>query len=360
MLQIPQDNAEPLPILYGQWLAEFLDVMPPQEHRANCANCSMASGDGVRHPTRAPVFLEAVKCCTYLPKLPNYLVGCILASDSVSADGKISVVERIDRMVGVSPLGLNSTPVYDLIYQQSGTGFGTMGAMRCPHYLDASGGCGIWQYRNSVCSTWFCKHVRGKIGADMWQAVRRLLVRVEQDLSIWAAVEVGAPIDAIVKILDQGPERRASDLVGELAGSNTQWIGASVWGEWLANEKEFFVACGRKVTSLGWDQVVAICGPEVGLLMAEVRNRVAVTTAPRSSGNTRSTMLGDCRILHEPDGAVWLCAYSPYDWVKVELGAWQALSLREERNSFALGANHPHVPQDVLDSLSDFGILIAS
>lgn len=115
-------------------------------------------------------FDPQVKCCTYLPELPNFLVGRILADeDPALAVGRATVEKRLQAGVAVTPLGLDRTPFYDLLYQHADTAFGRSHTLRCPHYIEEGGLCGIWQHRNSVCATWFCKHVRGAMGFRFWK-----------------------------------------------------------------------------------------------------------------------------------------------------------------------------------------------
>ena len=150
-----------LPPLYAGWVEELLSGPVPEETRATCHNCAMLP----RESDGAPDVLHfhpATKCCTFVPLLPNFLVGRILAdSDPAGASGRRSVLERLRAADGVSPLGLDVPRRYGFLYGHNG-GFGRTPSMRCPHYLETEGGlCGVWKHRNSICSTWFCKHDRG-------------------------------------------------------------------------------------------------------------------------------------------------------------------------------------------------------
>ena len=60
----------------------------------------------------ALVFAAETKCCTYVPEVPNFLVGRILDDpDPAFAPGRATVNQRIDARVSVTPLGLGRPPV---------------------------------------------------------------------------------------------------------------------------------------------------------------------------------------------------------------------------------------------------------
>src|SRR5262245_42546607 len=81
-----------LPSLYARWIADLLAAPIPEETIATCDNCVMCKPDAVT----PLVFRPEVKCCTYLPQLPNFIVGRILTDDRPSnSDGRATVVERI-------------------------------------------------------------------------------------------------------------------------------------------------------------------------------------------------------------------------------------------------------------------------
>ena len=161
--RLPTVAPSPLPPLYAAWMEELLTGPLPIEEHATCSDCAMtmpaggASGEGS--------FDSATKCCTYQPRLPNFLLGRILGGPR--GPGRTSVEKRIAAQLGVTPLGIARPPVYGAIFGAAMPGgFGRTPSLLCPHYVDEGGGlCGIWQNRNATCSTWYCKHVRGSVGA---------------------------------------------------------------------------------------------------------------------------------------------------------------------------------------------------
>ena len=101
-------------------------------------------------------FTPQTKCCTYVPEMPNFLVGGVLADDDPElAAGRASLRERMRDKSSMSPLGVARKLSYALRYRHTPDAFGHMQRLRCPHYIEDGGRCGIWRHRESTCSTWF-------------------------------------------------------------------------------------------------------------------------------------------------------------------------------------------------------------
>ena len=75
---------------------EFLGFEFPEERRSTCMSCPKSCYQGYRNDYR---------CCTYHPRIPNFLLG--LAAQTSS--GKIYVKKIIERGMA-TPEGMNSTP----------------------------------------------------------------------------------------------------------------------------------------------------------------------------------------------------------------------------------------------------------
>lgn len=267
-------HSDDLPPLYARWASEFLSGPIPAETEATCSTCAMLPDEGSEtHPaTVAPFFNPDTKCCTYLPVLPNFLVGRMLADDSSEfARGRVTLEARLDARLAVSPFGIGRSATFDLLYVTSGTSwFGRARSMRCPHYIEESGGqCGVWRHRAAVCATWFCKHARGAVGQRFWQTLHRLLSAVERELSLWCALELGVGSNAIERFLNerkQAPAPGPGDLDG-VAGVEAR----QAFGDWSGRERDFFKECARLVDALRWPDIERICGPEVRALTALTR-----------------------------------------------------------------------------------------
>ncbi|MBI1881762.1 MAG: hypothetical protein HYR94_26595, partial [Chloroflexi bacterium] len=199
-----------LPKLYASWMAELLDGPIPAETNATCLNCAMLAPPGEPVNGSTLYYHPQTKCCTYIPQIPNFLVGCILSDDNPAlAKGRASLITRIQAGSATTPLWLERSPTYDLKYNSRDHFFGRMTGLHCPHYLEEDGGlCGIWRYREAICPT---------LGLEQEETHLRLKTQRE------------------------------------------------VWGRWHGREPEFFAACARLVESLRWAEVAAIAGPELRL-----------------------------------------------------------------------------------------------
>lgn len=269
-MDICEDNASVLPPLYASWLEQHLGGPIPAEREATCAQCAMLRPEASAVRRGQTYFRPDVKCCSYVPTLPNFLVGQARADDDPgAASGQAAIAHRIAGGVGVTPLGVARGAAYDLLYRRSSVAaFGRSLGLRCPFYQDEGGGlCGIWRHRNAICATWFCKHVRGAIGERFWEALRDLLEAVEVDLAYWCVAELGVNVPALRQLFPRTPLRgarllEAADL-DEVADPATY---RAAWGDWLGREHEFYRECGRLTGQLRWSDVVGRCGARVALL----------------------------------------------------------------------------------------------
>lgn len=259
--------SSPLPPLYAKWFDELLDGEIPSETRATCQDCAMCESGGDHQQPGSRLFNPQTKCCTYLPRLHNFLTGMILMDeDPAMARGRLSVEARMQTGLAVTPLGLEQNPRQKLLYDQiEARTFGRAQSLRCPHYIDEQGGlCGVWKYRNSICSTWFCKYVRGAQGRKFWEAAKQLLLAIEDDLARWCVMELEVGDDALELLL---PPRVADSRLNltpeELDDRIDPAVQRRKWGSWYGREREFYQACGSLVAPLNWSEILAICGSNV-------------------------------------------------------------------------------------------------
>src|SRR5690349_5664121 len=128
------------PLLYGRWMEDMLGGALPDETRATCSDCAMLPKGGEPPPEHAVFFNPSTKCCTYLPDIPNYLVGDILRDCTPEmARGRDTIEKRMMRKADVTPLGVGQPSSYLLWYNHSKAGFGRSQTLRCPHYIEEGG-----------------------------------------------------------------------------------------------------------------------------------------------------------------------------------------------------------------------------
>lgn len=288
-----------LPEPFSHWIRQALGASPRPESAATCEDCAMC-----RAPTtdvdRDPfLFDPSVKCCTYLPELPNFSVGQILRDDSQAvAAGRQSILNRMAVGDGVTPLGLEQTQEFRARYRADDPSFGREPKFRCPHYETGTGQCGIWPYRESTCSTWSCKHDRGALGQSFRAALRELLKEIERQLAWWCVNELGLAESALAQMADLPVNPLANEGV------------TGPWGPWLSRKEEWYEACAERVDDLTWGDVLRITGPDV-----EVRLHICRRTwALHEDGAIPSRMsLAPYGVAGRGESFVRIAGYSPFD-----------------------------------------------
>ncbi len=282
--------ASVLPPLYETWMTQVLPGPIPAETQATCQQCAMCPPHAsAAAPFSTDYFHPQTKCCTYLPRLPNFLVGRILADETPEMQpGRASIEQRIRKSVAVTPLGLAADARFTLLYRAGRTAtFGKSQTLRCPHYLEESGLCGIWRHREATCVTWFCKHVRGAVGMRFWHTLKQLLGLVEDSLAQWSVLRLAVGSEALRLLFtpkpspDERPMLDGEEVDGTVDPARYQ----ALWGTWAGREHDFYRASAALVEALTWDEICSLCGPELSILLQLTQEAyhalVAETIPPR-------------------------------------------------------------------------------
>jgi hypothetical protein len=228
-------------------------------------------------------FRPDVKCCAYTPRLPNFLVGRILTEDDLP-HGIATVSARLEARIGVDPFGIGAPPAQRVLQHKVVNAIGRSRELRCPHFVDDDGSCGIWKYRNHLCSTWFCQHERGALGHAFWLSVKALLKSIERDLAQWAALEAGVSATALRQLMVEADKKPDTPIdADDVDGVVSEHHYAAFWGKLVGNEVEFYKACAEHVTGLSWGEVLAICGPGVRARLEVVKLSAADLSKPIKS-----------------------------------------------------------------------------
>ena len=279
------------------------------------------------------------------------------------AKGRATVEARLQAGIAVTPLGLGRSPVHALPYDNSVNAFGHAQSFRCPHYLAEEGGlCGIWRHRNGICATWFCKTVRGAVGVDFWQALKRVLVTIEDSLARWCVIELEVGDEALSRIFASGGRISLSwpidvETLDGLANPEMQ---RAVWGKWWGREREFYRKCARLVGPLTWAEVCAICGPELQAYAKLAREAYRKLTSDELPARlkvgafiTIETRPDFCRIT--PDG------HKRLDLSQRLMGVLRHFDGRStaEALSNIIGEEKLEVSEDLIRRLVDFRVLVA-
>jgi len=261
----PSANLAVLPPLYAAWMDELLPAGIQPERVATCHDCAMCAPAGGAPTWGGPYFAPDTKCCTYLPTIWSFLAGRILEDLSPeAAKGRASLERRMDAGVAVTPLGVGRTPVFQLLYQRVDlSNFGRARSLLCPHYLEESGGCGIWRHRESTCATYFCKYERGNVGKEFWESMHWLLLSAETALARWCVIRLEVGTEALSLLFptpgDPPPPPTAEEFDGRVAPDEYR----RRWGRWAGREREYYLEASRLVAPLRWPQIEELAGPEL-------------------------------------------------------------------------------------------------
>jgi len=299
-----------------------------------------------------------------MPTLWNFLVGRVLDENtSDTVNGRVSVERRIDRKVAVSPLGLMMTPLFELLYKTSPDAFGRSSALRCPHYLaDQGGTCGVWRHRNAVCATYFCKIERGLIGREFWGRVRQLFEAVEAQLARWCLVQLDIEAEVLKALFPR--HGVPHDVLGptvEPRGEEAVALHDRIWGKrWSGREREFYVECGRLVSSLSWLDVTRLCGPDVHVFVHLAQDAYAALLAENVPDRLR---LETINIMPGAGAATYVRTYSATDMLAVPRKLLDVLHLFDGQRTTDAAveeiANRTDIEMErsLLRKLVDFGVL---
>jgi hypothetical protein len=361
----PETSSEPLPPLYERWIAELVGGAIPRESRATCDNCAMCTGAKEQESgARTYSFDSVIKCCTWVPNLQNFLVGRILSdADPAAQFGRATVEKRIAGGIGVSPLGLAAPPVFSLLYRNSSESFGRSRSLKCPHYIEDGGRCGIWRNRNSTCTTWFCKHVRGQVGFTFWRdSLQRVLHTVECALARWCLLELNLDDEALRHLVgtDDWADEAETVTGASLDNRVDRSAYARIWGEWLGREHEFFARCAELVSPLSWADALAIGGTEAKVyarLTQEAYGRLISEEVP-------STLkMGPFHLVQIENAMTRVNTYSAYDPLDVPQAVMELLHYfdgRPTERALAAIADERGVCLDpaLVRKLVDFKLLV--
>jgi hypothetical protein len=309
-----------MPLLYGARLPELFDRPIIEETRATCARCAMCDHTGAAASDGDTGFFEPdVKCCSYHPTLPNYLVGAALRDTSpAQATGRERLRAKIAARVGITPGWVAAPRKYLVLYDAAReSSFGRSESLLCPYYVRDGGSCSIWPYRESICATFFCKHVAGATGHAFWRALRRYLAHVEAALSRYAIASLGEgavePDLPRMRLTREDLEDRPPTAADY----------ASHWGAWLGREEAFYIECAavvEGVTQAEYARVVDDAGGRE--MLAETTSLYDALTTPKLAP----------RLVRNPvlravpaEGGAFVTTYSRYDPLFVTQDLFDAL-----------------------------------
>lgn len=299
------------PDLYKNLLPDLMGQTVPQESKADCANCTMSRKDPLLGAGQKHLFRADTKCCTFHPKIPNYLLGGLLSDSRPElAEGQRRIRQRIVDRQGVTPWWIGPTVLDQHLYDAAKSSFGKARRLRCPYFAEDSGNCTVWAYREAVCSTWYCKYEAGQDGLNFWSSTKRAMALVEKQLARYAMLQIDADMvfdDAAAAFYGR-EQLLAEDLDAE---APDEGIYARLWRGFEGMEEEFYIRCYELVKALRPEDLTRLLGLDGEIKEGEFKRKLAAASSeelPQRLAFNPKTM-----IQWLEGGEVALAAYSEYD-----------------------------------------------
>jgi hypothetical protein len=292
------------PTLYQDLLPEIMRQTIPKETKADCSNCSMAQRDPTLGAAQRHLFRADTKCCTYHPKLVNYLVGGLLQ------DKRTALREGIQSRIGVTPWWVASSQLDQYLYSHAKDSFGKAARLRCPYFSLDSGSCSIWAWREAVCSTWYCKYEAGKDGLNFWVSLKGYIGLVERQLSRYAMLQLDADLvlDDTMNAFYSQEGLTQEHLDGE---APDEALYARIWKQYAGREEEFYRCCHEIVSGLSAQDVDSLLGLDGQIKQRDVLRKLELCRSTTLPDRLRLNPQLTIRWLES--GEIALSAYSEYD-----------------------------------------------
>jgi hypothetical protein len=221
------------------------------ETKADCNNCNMLQ------PKRSEgkCYSPNTKCCTFWPYLPNYLVGAILTEN---LPGKKQIQQYImqNQQAVVLPIGITAPIKYQVQFNnRKKDDFGRRQDLLCPYY--DKGSCKIWEFRGSVCATWFCQSSFGEEGKEFWKIFLDYLSAVEMSLAQDCLVMTGYSPRITRYNLEYINRKEATE--SEMNGLQ-DWTLELLWQDFFKEQESFYLWCYNYVKNLSRSEFETLIG----------------------------------------------------------------------------------------------------
>ncbi len=167
-----------VPNFYAQLLPKDVLNFDVTENKATCHQCIMSRP---RYRGKNP-YRQDLKCCTFHPFFPNFLVGATLLDQNKNQAHQVVHTKLKNREFAL-PIGLVAPMAYQFEFQNRKVGdFGQRDDFLCPFYDRSNGNCLQWENRGVVCTTFFCRSDYGQKGKHFWAQLSDYLANIEMAL----------------------------------------------------------------------------------------------------------------------------------------------------------------------------------
>lgn len=220
-----------LPNFYQDILPDDILRLDIQETKATCDAC-----------IKVPKYEENLKCCTFHPFLPNYLIGQILLDQKKQPTFISETLQhKISNRHYALPLGIVAPVRYQVEFNKlKSKHFGKREDWLCPYYDKSVNRCGIWRNRGSVCTTFYCHSSEGSRGKNFWKVALNYLSYVEMVLCEEALVHMDFSPRQVSELLGyiNRYEGSASELKTDSMSLKTA---KSLWNGYFDDQESFYI-----------------------------------------------------------------------------------------------------------------------
>ena len=234
-----------IPEVYSKLLPREILDFGPEETKATCDTCAMSRP---RHRGKVH-YREDLKCCTFHPFVPNYMIGAIF-NDSTATDAHEILRGKIQRREYSLPIGMVAPVRFQVEFNQRTEGeFGQREDWLCPYFNRENSNCNIWRNRGVVCTTFFCKSSYGKVGLKFWEALNSYLGYVELALLEEALVMLDFSPRQIMTLLDYH-NRQDGTAAEKKSWSLPEKASRELWNGYYDDQEGFFKKSYEIITKL--------------------------------------------------------------------------------------------------------------
>ncbi|MCI0616393.1 hypothetical protein L0244_25710, partial [bacterium] len=161
--------------------------------------------------------------------------------------------------------------------------------------------CSIWQFRDSMCSTYFCKPVAGKQGLRFWNVLHNYLNQVQDTLSWYALDSLNCDIQLIWDYMNsrQGDDLTPEDL-DEIPPDEQTY--RNLWRDWFGREEDFYRECYRLVEALTKEEFDRQSGINQRIFLKRLQNAQNDVVHPKIPPVLRKNP--ELKAFETPDGKV--------------------------------------------------------
>lgn len=239
------DASDPIVQLYAfgehRWSGVWRYLLPEDiryfrvepERQASCHACPMVAKEQI-HPD--------IRCCQYFPRIPNYSLGLGLQIVPYT-----EVLTKFCLSGAVLPEGSPFTPGQFLASLDNRLRPNSDPSIACPFLNAKERLCGLYPFRNAVCSSFFCCHEHGASAENFWTSLMDLMTQLETALSQWALKAIGFDLDRYFATLD----RLSEDLSSAFDPHSGLWLAAAqdeLFGDFAQDKPALFLACAQQIS----------------------------------------------------------------------------------------------------------------